>query len=150
MAPPGGGCRRAARTGVAVLGPVVAVGLTGRRPASASVSACANIGGMSNAAELLVEARGRAALGQAELARRAGVPRSVLNAYERGRREPGVDSLLRLLAAAGFELGLVPVSGTVDAHRAARVLSDVLDLADALPFRRDKALRGPSLLRRTR
>jgi transcriptional regulator with XRE-family HTH domain len=101
------------------------------------------------AADLLIEARGRAALSQAELARRAGVPRSVLNAYERGRREPGVDALARLLAAAGFTLHLAPAHGGVDGQRAARILSDVLDLAEALPFRRAKRLEFPSLLRRT-
>ena len=47
------------------------------------------------APELIGEIRRRSGLTQAELARRAGLPRSVLNAYERGRRQPGVDALAR-------------------------------------------------------
>ena len=45
-------------------------------------------------------------LSQAELARRAGMPRSVVNAYVQGSREPGADALARLAAAGGLELQL--------------------------------------------
>jgi len=84
-------------------------------------------------------------LRQAELARRAGIPRSVLNAYESGRRQPGADALARVLAAAGFELAIVPAVRTLDDARAARILSQVLDLAEALPHRRRGPLAYPSL-----
>jgi len=47
-------------------------------------------------------------LSQAELARRAQLPRSVVNAYEHGRRQPGVDALARIASAAGMELRVVP------------------------------------------
>jgi transcriptional regulator with XRE-family HTH domain len=47
-----------------------------------------------------------AGISQRELARRAGVPQSMIAAYEAGRREPTLPTLLRLLRAAGFELRL--------------------------------------------
>ncbi|HEX9695232.1 MAG TPA: helix-turn-helix transcriptional regulator [Actinomycetota bacterium] len=77
---------------------------------------------MGVSAELLREARRRAGLRQAGLARRAGIPRSVLNAYERGTRQPGADSLAAILAAAGFELRLAP---RIDPARNARILAEV-------------------------
>jgi transcriptional regulator with XRE-family HTH domain len=74
-------------------------------------------------------------LRQAELARRAGISRSVLNVYLRGRREPSADALVRLAAAAGFDLEPTPRVPPVDAERAGRILVQVLELAEALPFR---------------
>lgn len=56
------------------------------------------------AAGLLRQARHEARLTQAELAGRAGVPRSMISAYERDERQPTIATLLRLLKAAGFEL----------------------------------------------
>lgn len=53
---------------------------------------------------LLREARRRAGLSQAELARRAGVTQSVVSAYENAARQPSVPTLARLVAAAGLEL----------------------------------------------
>ena len=53
---------------------------------------------------LLQEARRRAGLTQAELARRAGVPQSTVAKIERGRRDPSLSTLERLVRAAGFEL----------------------------------------------
>lgn len=82
--------------------------------------------------ERLRDLRRRAGLTQVELARRAGVVATVLSAYERGRREPGADTFLRLVAAAGFE----PTwSRRLDPVVQGRRLADVLDLAQALPFR---------------
>lgn len=49
-------------------------------------------------------ARYKAGITQAELARRAGVPASMVSAYEGGRRQPTLPTLLRLLKAAGYEL----------------------------------------------
>lgn len=58
----------------------------------------------SAAAGLLLRARQKAGLSQAALAERAGVPQTMISAYERDRRQPTLETLLRLLKAAGFEL----------------------------------------------
>ncbi|HVM08339.1 MAG TPA: helix-turn-helix transcriptional regulator [Acidimicrobiales bacterium] len=103
---------------------------------------------MANAAPTLIRtARRRSGLSQADLARRAGMPRSVVNAYERGTREPGADALARLVAAAACDVSVVPTSG-IDLDRAGRLLSQVLDLAESLPFRRSRTLGGPTFLER--
>lgn len=54
--------------------------------------------------ELLRAARRRAGLTQAELAARAGVPRTMISAYERGVRDATLPTLGRMVRAAGFEL----------------------------------------------
>ena len=95
-----------------------------------------------NGGALITAARQRAGITQAELARRAGLPRSVVNVYERGRRDPGAHALAAILTAAGFELRLARAPA-VDPDRAARILSQVLDLAEALPTRRRGPLRYP-------
>jgi transcriptional regulator with XRE-family HTH domain len=87
----------------------------------------------------------RSGLSQAELARRAGMPRSVVNAYVRGKREPGANALARLAAGGGLELRLAPREPPVDVDRASRILVQVLELAEALPFRPRPALDFPRL-----
>lgn len=87
----------------------------------------------------------RSGLSQAELARRAKMPRSVVNAYVHGKRQPGVDALRRLAAAGGLELTLTPHKPPVDAHRASKILVQVLELAEALPFRPRAELGYPRL-----
>lgn len=87
----------------------------------------------------------RSGLSQAELARRAAMPRSVVNAYVRGKREPGADALARLAAAAGFDLELSPRRPPVDPDRASKILVQVLELAEALPFRPRPELSYPRL-----
>lgn len=89
-------------------------------------------------------------LSQAELARRAGIPRSVLNVYLHGRREPGVDTLIRLAGAAGFDIELARREPPVDAERAGRILVQVLELAEALPFRPRAEMQFPPLAERLR
>ena len=84
-------------------------------------------------------------MSQAELARRAGLPRSVLNAYLRGAREPGAETLGRIVAASGRQLRSTPAVREVDLERAGRLLVQVLDLAEALPARRRGPLTFPSL-----
>jgi transcriptional regulator with XRE-family HTH domain len=88
---------------------------------------------MTVATDLVRATRLRAGLSQAELARRAGIPRSVLNAYERGAREPGANALAAIVRAAGFELRLAPAS-PIDGVRNAEVLAQVLDLGASLPY----------------
>jgi len=84
-------------------------------------------------------------LSQAELARRAGLPRSVVNAYVKGAREPGVEAISRLAAAGGLELKLDRRRPPVDAERAGRILVQVLELAEALPFKPRAVLGYPHL-----
>ena len=59
---------------------------------------------LSPAAALVQLARIKAGLSQQELARRASVPPTMISAYERGKRQPSLNTLLKLLHAAGFEL----------------------------------------------
>lgn len=84
-------------------------------------------------------------LSQSELARRAGLPRSVLSFYVHGRRRPGAETLQRIAAAGGFDLQLVPRKPPVDAAEAAKRLVQVLELAEALPFRPREKLAYPGL-----
>jgi uncharacterized protein len=60
----------------------------------------------SPSAALLQLARLKADLSQRELAERAGVPVTMISAYERDQRQPTLATLLRLLRAAGFDLRL--------------------------------------------
>jgi len=84
-------------------------------------------------------------LSQAELARRAGLPRSVLNAYLRSHREPGADVLLRIAAAGGARLELEERKPPVDPQRASLILNQVLGLAEALPYRPRAEMAYPPL-----
>jgi transcriptional regulator with XRE-family HTH domain len=60
----------------------------------------------SPSSALLQLARLKAALSQRELAERAGVPVTMISAYERDQRQPTLATLLRPLRAAGFDLRL--------------------------------------------
>jgi len=97
------------------------------------------------AGELIRQIRGESGLSQAELARRAGLTRSVVNAYERGSRQPGVEALARIAVAAGLEIKVGRPAGQLQLARAGRILEQVLDLAELLPQRRRGALTYPSL-----
>jgi transcriptional regulator with XRE-family HTH domain len=96
-------------------------------------------------------ARERAGLTQAALAQRTGTSQATVSAYERGRKQPSVDTFSRLLAAAGAGLAVKPrswllVEPTPAQHaRVARSLMDVLALAEALPTRHRAGLRFPRL-----
>jgi len=67
---------------------------------------------------LLAEARGRAGISQAELARRSGLARGQLSRYETGAVSPSVAVLARLLAACDLQLSgaLEPHVAEVDDH----------------------------------
>lgn len=99
---------------------------------------------MGIASRLLLQARRTGGFTQAALARRAGIPAPVLNAYERGKREPGAEALAAILQAAGFELRLAP---RIDRERNGRVLAQVLDLAERLPWRPRRTLAYPPIHR---
>lgn len=62
------------------------------------------------AGTLIRNARNRARLSQTDLARRAGVAQPVISAYEMDRRQPGIQTLAKLIEATGHELAveLVP------------------------------------------
>jgi uncharacterized protein len=98
-----------------------------------------------SAASLVADIQRKSGLTQAELARRAGLPRSVLNAYMRGNREPGADALLRIASAAGVRLELEERRPPVDPQRASFILNQVLGLAEALPYRPRAEMAYPPL-----
>lgn len=64
-----------------------------------------------NFAEVLLDARQLGGLTQAQLSTRSGVTQSVISAYERGRREPGAETFLMLIEAAGLDFIIrVPIT----------------------------------------
>lgn len=65
---------------------------------------------------LVVVARDRAGLTQAELAQRAGTSQSAVARLERGHGSPSVATIRRLVAAAGFDIrvDLVPKDQSPD------------------------------------
>lgn len=100
------------------------------------MSASANISvvsaaGSSTTGRQLRRLRERAGLTQRELARRAGLPASVLCAYETGAREPSARVFGQIVRAAGGSVRVVVPSASERAQRDADV-QDVLALAEAL------------------
>ena len=64
-----------------------------------------------NFAEVLRDARQLGGLTQAQLSTRSGVTQSVISAYERGRREPGAETFLMIIEAAGLDFIIrVPIT----------------------------------------
>ncbi|MCP5027403.1 MAG: helix-turn-helix transcriptional regulator [Actinomycetia bacterium] len=97
------------------------------------------------AAVLLTEVRTQAALSLRELGRRAGTSHATLSAYEQGRVVPSVETLNRIVRAAGFSL-----DGAL--HRRHRAeggldrgaeLAAVLELAQAFPARHSPGMTFP-------
>lgn len=83
----------------------------------------------------------RARLTQAELGARARIAQSVVSSYESARREPSIDMLQRIVAAAGFDLQLklAPVA------KLSRLQAVVRD--NRLRLRRDLQALGASNIR---
>jgi transcriptional regulator with XRE-family HTH domain len=77
-------------------------------------------------------ARRQAGLTQTDLAQRAGTSQAAISAYESGRRSPSVDTLCRVLAAAGVELRmrLAPQDTHTEALAAAEALLPTEQVAD--------------------
>lgn len=102
-------------------------------------------------ATTLRAARERAGLSQTDLAARTGTSQAAISAYERGRKQPSIATLDRLLAATGARLAVVPaprravVPSAAQLARAGRGLEEVLALAEALPVRHRAELRFPRL-----
>jgi transcriptional regulator with XRE-family HTH domain len=82
--------------------------------------------------EVLASLRRRAGHTQVELAASTGIPASVLSAYERGRRQPSLANASRIIEALGYS---VKFDLVLDPAEQARRLRDVLELAEALPYR---------------
>ena len=98
-----------------------------------------------HAAAALRTARHRTGLTLRELARRAGTSHSTLAAYEGGRKVPSVETLDRLLRAAGYAatVHMAPAVGGPDPAERGRELLEVLDLAARFPARHSRTLRFP-------
>ncbi len=92
-------------------------------------------------------ARRRSGLGLRELARRAGTSHATLHAYERGRKEPRLDTLERIVAASGFELEMTLAPGgrpdLITRRAKGHELEQVLALAGEYPARHHPTLRAP-------
>ncbi len=66
---------------------------------------------MSMAGRMVREARRRANLTQRQLSARAGIPQETIARIERGRADPRVTTLDRLLEASGYGLESMPRLG---------------------------------------
>ena len=90
-------------------------------------------------------ARRRAGLSLRELGSRAGTSHSTLSAYESGVKVPTVETLIRIVRAAGFglDLELSLRAGGPDLGDRGRELVAVLELAAQFPARHDAELRFP-------
>ena len=66
---------------------------------------------MSMAGRMLRDARHRAELTQRQLAQKSGIPQETIARIERGRADPRVNTLDRLLAACEFGLEVMPRLG---------------------------------------
>ena len=66
---------------------------------------------MSMAGRMVREARQRAKLTQRQLAAKSGIPQETIARIERGRSDPRVTTLDRLLEACGFGLEVMPRLG---------------------------------------
>ena len=71
--------------------------------------------------DLLREARRRAGLSQAELARLAGAPTSSIGRWERGEVLPSLETLRRLVRACGLELTFGIANADREGHDAALI-----------------------------
>jgi transcriptional regulator with XRE-family HTH domain len=80
----------------------------------------------------LRELRHRAGRSQSDVAAAVGIPATVLSAYERERRQPGIETASRIIDELGFHVRFVP---RTDPEVQARRLVEVLTLAEALPYR---------------
>lgn len=105
-------------------------------------------------AAMLRNARTMAGLTLRQLADLADTSHSTLAAYEAGRVTPSVDTLTRIVTAAGFtvEAALVPLKQSSPTDRTApgRELLEVLELAAMFPARHARRLDLPVFPRRSR
>jgi transcriptional regulator with XRE-family HTH domain len=98
-----------------------------------------------DAAVTIRQVRSRAGLSLRTLAARADTSHSTVSAYEGHRKVPTVDTLDRIVRAAGYELAvdLVPNVGGRDRDARGRELVDALELAAQFPARHARELKFP-------
>ena len=98
-----------------------------------------------DAAVTIRQVRARAGLSLRTLAARADTSHSTVSAYEAHRKVPNVDTLDRIVRAAGYELAvdLVPTVGGRDREARGRELVEALELAAQFPARHSKDLKFP-------
>jgi transcriptional regulator with XRE-family HTH domain len=98
-----------------------------------------------NAAAIIRRARRREGSTLRDLASRARTSHATLSAYEQGHKVPTVDTLERIVRAAGFEvtLSLTPRLGALDPAERGAELEAVLHLAAQFPARHEPTLRCP-------
>jgi transcriptional regulator with XRE-family HTH domain len=100
-----------------------------------------------NAAQTLRRARLGAGLSLRVLAARAGTSHATLAAYEAGRAVPRIDTLDRILRAAGYatDIAVERRPDATDAQRQAKgeELRQALELAAMFPARHARRLRFP-------
>jgi transcriptional regulator with XRE-family HTH domain len=105
-----------------------------------------------NAARTLRRARRDAGLSLRALAERAGTSHATLAAYEAGRAVPRVDTLDRILRAAGYaadiDVSLRPDATGAQRRAKGEELLQALELAAMFPARHSRRLRFPGLPRR--
>jgi transcriptional regulator with XRE-family HTH domain len=107
-----------------------------------------------DAARTLRRARRASGLSLRALAARAGTSHATLAAYESGRAVPRVDTLDRVLRAAGYatDIDFSRRADATDAERRAKgeELRQALELAALFPARHAERLRFPGLAARPR
>ncbi len=91
----------------------------------------------TTAARLIRAARRSTGWTQVQLSERSGVAVSVLSAYENGRRDPGVETLARILRSMGQALVVEPRS------EQSRHVELVMQMVDVLPQRHDEQMGFP-------
>ena len=96
-----------------------------------------------DAATLVRRARHRSGLSLRALAERAGTSHSTLAAYEAGRVAPTVDTLERILAAAGFTATVTLAPRVAPDRERGRELRDALELAAQFPARHAASIEYP-------
>ncbi len=96
-----------------------------------------------DAPSLLRRARLRSGLSLRALAARAGTSHSTLAAYEAGRVAPTVDTLERILTAAGFTATLTLAPRIAPDRERSRELREALELAAQFPARHASSIEYP-------